>query len=441
MPFDQFSIEQLAGDLLPNPTQDQLIATGFNRNHLLNGEGGAIPEEQRFNNLFDRVDTTATTWLALTMACAQCHDHKFDPVTQRDYYGLLAAFNQLSESGTAPFDPGRLRIAKPSIEVLSDENKQRLAELEAKVKTAEASGQVKEKFELALASWTAGLTPDTKLPDGKPLDGKLVEILRTEAGKRAEPQKKELEAGLRTAFEKKVWPELGKKDAGVKSAEDAKAELARYRANEVPRVMVMRDDQPRDTFILDRGEYLKPKEKIVFATPAFPPGSRERRAEEPARVCALAIPAGSPSDRARAGQPDVAALFRERPGQDERGPRRAKPDAGAQRIARLAGGGISRERLADEAYAPADRDQRHLSAEQQGVARTAAARSRESVVCARFPISSSVAHPPRCGACGERPARSENRGKAGVSLSAGRDLGDPGDHQGARLHLPSLERC
>ena len=73
MPFDQFSIEQLAGDMLPEATNEQKIATGFNRNHLLNGEGGAIAEEQRFNNLFDRVDTTSTTWLGLTMACAQWH--------------------------------------------------------------------------------------------------------------------------------------------------------------------------------------------------------------------------------------------------------------------------------------------------------------------------------------------------------------------------------
>ena len=81
------------------PPSIRKIASGFNRNHLLNGEGGAIAEEQRFVNLFDRVDTTATTWLGLTMACAQCHDHKYDPITQRDYYSLLDAFNRVPESG------------------------------------------------------------------------------------------------------------------------------------------------------------------------------------------------------------------------------------------------------------------------------------------------------------------------------------------------------
>ena len=192
VPFDQFSIEQLAGDLLPNPTQDQLVATAFNRNHLLNGEGGAIPEEQRFNNLFDRVDTTATNWLGLTMACAQCHDHKFDPITQRDYYGLMHVFNQVSENGLAGGGPSRMRIASPFLEVTTEQNKARIAELDGAVKKAEESGQVKQKFELAFDAWKTGLTPDSATPDGRALDGKLTTILRIEAAKRSDAQKIEL---------------------------------------------------------------------------------------------------------------------------------------------------------------------------------------------------------------------------------------------------------
>ena len=99
MPFDQFSIWQLAGDLLDNPTTEQKIATAFNRNHLLNGEGGGIAEEQRFVVLFDRMDTTATNWLGMTIACAQCHTHKYDPVSQTEYYQLLDLFNRVPESG------------------------------------------------------------------------------------------------------------------------------------------------------------------------------------------------------------------------------------------------------------------------------------------------------------------------------------------------------
>lgn len=99
MPFDQFTVEQLAGDLLENPTRDQLIATGFNRNHMLNGEGGRIAEESRVNYVIDRVNTTSTTWLGLTMACCQCHDHKYDPVTQVEFYQFYDYFNHIDETG------------------------------------------------------------------------------------------------------------------------------------------------------------------------------------------------------------------------------------------------------------------------------------------------------------------------------------------------------
>ena len=162
MPFDQFSIEQLAGDLLPNPTSDQLIATAFNRNHLLNGEGGAIPEEQRWNNLFDRVDTTATTWMGLTMACAQCHDHKYDPITQRDYYSLLALFNNVPESGV-PSGSGQYRVADPWIHAGTAEE---MAKMKALENDAAAAGQnVKQLADsaettAALAGWEKVIAGD-----------------------------------------------------------------------------------------------------------------------------------------------------------------------------------------------------------------------------------------------------------------------------------------
>ena len=85
MPFDRFTIEQIAGDMLPGATLDQQIATGFNRNHRGNGEGGVIPEEYAVEYVVDRVDTTATVWLGLTMGCARCHDHKYDPITKASF--------------------------------------------------------------------------------------------------------------------------------------------------------------------------------------------------------------------------------------------------------------------------------------------------------------------------------------------------------------------
>ncbi len=97
MPFDQFSIEQLAGDLLPKPTMDQLVATGFHRNTMLNEEGGIDPLEFRYYAMVDRVATTGTTWLGLTVGCAQCHTHKYDPITHTEYFQMFAFLNNANE--------------------------------------------------------------------------------------------------------------------------------------------------------------------------------------------------------------------------------------------------------------------------------------------------------------------------------------------------------
>ncbi|MEO9891741.1 PSD1 and planctomycete cytochrome C domain-containing protein [Aurantibacter sp.] len=99
MPYDKFTVKQLAGDLLPNASREDIMATAFNRNHPYNTEGGTIPEETRVVNVFDRVETTGTTWLGLTMNCARCHDHKYDAITQKEYYQLYDYFNQTSEEG------------------------------------------------------------------------------------------------------------------------------------------------------------------------------------------------------------------------------------------------------------------------------------------------------------------------------------------------------
>jgi hypothetical protein len=250
MPFDRFTVEQLAGDLLPNATLEQKIASAFNRNHLVNGEGGAIPEEQRFNILFDRVDVTATNWLGLTLACAQCHDHKYDPLTQRDYYSLLAAFNHVSESGTAGRQSSKIRVSAPFIEAPTPEQQAQAASLD-KIAAALATA-LAEKRKL----WEARVRADARFPD---------------AGIRADLQatdpktKDERAARVKKYFDEKVEPAL----VGlVKSAEQAAKE---FRSDDWPRVMIMADDKPRESHILDRGEYLKKKDKVTFATPAFLP--------------------------------------------------------------------------------------------------------------------------------------------------------------------------
>ncbi len=130
MPFDQFTIEQLAGDLLPNATDDQRIATGFNRNHRINDEGGAIPEEWRIEGVIDRVETTSQTWLGLTMGCCRCHDHKYDPITQKEFYQFSAFFNTINEVGASTnLDKGA--NATPLMRVYTPQERQRMAELTA----------------------------------------------------------------------------------------------------------------------------------------------------------------------------------------------------------------------------------------------------------------------------------------------------------------------
>ncbi|MDZ4860934.1 MAG: PSD1 and planctomycete cytochrome C domain-containing protein [Candidatus Hydrogenedentes bacterium] len=131
MPFDRFTIEQLAGDLLPEPSLDQRIATGFNRNHPIMMEGGAIFEEYRVMNVVDRVDTTSTTWLGLTLKCAQCHDHKYDPISQREFYQLYAFFNNVSEEESVLFGTELDGNSVPRLKAPLPEQQAELARIDA----------------------------------------------------------------------------------------------------------------------------------------------------------------------------------------------------------------------------------------------------------------------------------------------------------------------
>jgi len=136
LPFDQFTIEQLAGDLLPNATTAQRIATGFNRNHMANNESGIIDEEYRVEYVADRLETTGTTWLGLTIGCARCHDHKYDPITQREFYQLFAFFNNVPESGLIKADN-----PPPVLSVPSAQQEQELKRLSADTQQAEREFQ------------------------------------------------------------------------------------------------------------------------------------------------------------------------------------------------------------------------------------------------------------------------------------------------------------
>ncbi|RMF43116.1 MAG: DUF1553 domain-containing protein [Planctomycetota bacterium] len=125
LPFDQFSIQQLAGDLLPNASRSQIVASGFHRNHGLNFEAGALEEECRIGYVMDRTNTTAAVWLGLTLQCAQCHDHPYDPITQREYYQFLAYFNNIDEDGVA----GHWGNAEPLLPLPTEHQERELAAL------------------------------------------------------------------------------------------------------------------------------------------------------------------------------------------------------------------------------------------------------------------------------------------------------------------------
>jgi len=158
LPFDQFTVEQLAGDMLPNATLPERIATGFHRNTMLNEEGGIDPQEYRFYAMVDRANTTATTWLGLTMGCAQCHTHKFDPILHQEYYQFQAFLDNADE---------------PEIDVPTPEIAQRRTELEAKI--AALTAKLPEQFPPEEISWrtpvplsvrSAGGATTERLPDG-----------------------------------------------------------------------------------------------------------------------------------------------------------------------------------------------------------------------------------------------------------------------------------
>jgi hypothetical protein len=177
MPFDQFTIEQLAGDLLPNASVDQKIASGFNRNHMVNNETGIIEEEFRVEYVVDRVDTTAAVWMGLTLGCARCHDHKYDPVTMRDFYRFFAFFNNVPERGLSGSSGNAAPFLKvPATDQVLEINRLRLKVADAERRFAAAKKQLaaaQTKWELTALDNLREL-PNDKLVAHFALDNELL---------------------------------------------------------------------------------------------------------------------------------------------------------------------------------------------------------------------------------------------------------------------------
>ena len=161
MPFDQFTVEQIAGDLLPNATESQKVATGFQRCTPTNVEAGSLPEETRIEQVIDRVNTTGAVWLGTTLECCQCHDHKYDPFTQRDYYRLLAFYNntQLEADRANPMTPSSIKFLGPSMPLSNQKQDAERKDLQSQIaKVKQQQTNRRKTLASTLETWAAGFS-------------------------------------------------------------------------------------------------------------------------------------------------------------------------------------------------------------------------------------------------------------------------------------------
>jgi len=262
MPFDEFTVKQMAGDLLEGATDNDILATAFNRNHTYNTEGGTIPEETRVTNVFDRVETTGTTWLGLTFNCARCHDHKFDNITQKEYYQFFDYFNQTSEEGGKY--GGQI---KPVLNMSSEEKRQEMAGLEEYI---ERLNKKVDTFEVTKFPREIGLPPsESKV--AKNIKGVDPRILLKPAGSRGTGALQQLAtyfSGRDNTYRKLL-----------KELIDAHKNLQKASKGTVQVMVMDKLDTLRSTFILERGGYNKPRleETVCMDVPAVLPAISENK--------------------------------------------------------------------------------------------------------------------------------------------------------------------
>jgi hypothetical protein len=243
MPFDRFTIEQLAGDLVPGATTEQRIATGFHRNTLTNREGGVDQEQFRVEQVVDRVNTTAKVFLGMTMGCAQCHDHKYDPFSQRDYYQLFAFFNNDVELDLPAPLPGELDVYRRKQAVFAKKK----AELEAAM-----TDYLKTQLPARQQKWEN----DLRLPQVRKLPKAITAILLLDPAKRTAQQIKELE-DFYAGTDKKL-AELKKAVADHQKA-----------APVLSKAQTLALGSPRKTHVLIRGDFLRPGALVEPGIPAI----------------------------------------------------------------------------------------------------------------------------------------------------------------------------
>ena len=257
LPFDQFVIEQISGDLFPNATQDQIVATGFHRNTMLNLEGGVDFEQYRVEAVVDRVHTTGVVFLGLTLGCARCHDHKYDPVSQREFYQFFAFFNSIDElSGEFKNDAGRSRASEPVLEFGTPEQHLRREAVRAQLEVMrQEMKSYEERLLASQAEWEATLDEEAR---AKLTPGQRASLEIPVAERHPEQQKY-----IRRAY--------FKQDPGHQERTKALAAVQDLEP-EIPSTLVMRDlPEPRPTHVLLGGEFLRKGVRVRPGTPAVLP--------------------------------------------------------------------------------------------------------------------------------------------------------------------------
>ena len=248
IPFDQFTTLQLAGDLLPHATSEQVLATGFCRNHMINGEGGRIAEENRVDYVMDMAETMSTVWLGLTLNCCRCHDHKYDPLTQQEYYQIFAFFNQTPVTGSGGDPQTAPVLAVPTVDQKSRRNEIRM---QSKAVVDLMATRAKE-IQPGQADWEkkellAGRRPGEVSGPSKSGSEALAADLNVSPARRTKEQINR----IRTAFlqQDAKYAELNGRRQSLAAQLDGISKAT-------PKVMVMADqDKWRPTFVLNRGLY------------------------------------------------------------------------------------------------------------------------------------------------------------------------------------------
>ena len=235
LPFNQFTTEQLAGDLLPDPTDQQKVATGFHRNTQINQEGGIDQEQFRIESVFDRVATTGSVFLGLTVGCAQCHDHKFDPIAQKEYYQLFAFFNNQDEPELTIYPP----------EVRDEELKKERQQLEKESK------DILSQHAEGLKDWEAKLSEEQK----KELHADVKKSLSVDAKKRSLVQQEVLYAAYTDSPDPKIH----------QSRERIK-EIDKQLSRGIKTMVFREREKPRKTTVFIQGDFTRPADEVTSGT-------------------------------------------------------------------------------------------------------------------------------------------------------------------------------